>query len=141
MITSPYEAATQFIGIGEVQGMMDNELILAMLKLDAKWPTHDETPWCSAFINFICHVCKVPRSKSLAARSWLNIGKAIMIEDAKPGFDVVILERGSGGHVGFYVAHNNNLVMLLGGNQGDRVSVSSFPRTRILGIRRIEENA
>ena len=138
MIKSPFEMASQFVGLSEINGVLNNPMILAMLRLDTSWPENDETPWCAAFMNFICHSCKTLRTKSLRARSWLAIGEAISLEDAKVGFDVVILERGAGGHVGFYVNHNADYVRLLGGNQGNKVSIASYPRERILGVRRLE---
>ena len=55
-------------------------------------------------------------------------------------FDLVILERGAGGHVGFYAGYApNGDIQLLGGNQGNTVSIASFPTARVLGIRRIWE--
>lgn len=117
---------------------MSEPLVLAMLKLDNNWVVSDETPWCSAFASFICKFCGVIRSKSLAARSWLGIGRPIGINDAEIGFDVIILERGAGGHVGFFAGFDGDDVILLGGNQGDSVSYAKFPRIRILGVRRLE---
>jgi uncharacterized protein (TIGR02594 family) len=137
MIQSPYEMAAQFLGVSEVNGIIDNPLILAMLKLDIGWPEHDETPWCAGFVNFVNHCCKVQRSKSLAARSYLAIGEPVGLESAIRGFDIVVLERGSGGHVGYYVNHGPDFVRLLGGNQGNKVSVAAFPRERVLGVRRV----
>lgn len=49
-----------------------------------------------------------------------------------------MLSRGSSpalGHVGFLVEARGNKVLILGGNQGDEVSVAAFPRSRLLGCR------
>ena len=67
-----------------------------MLRLDQKWPEGDEFPWCSTFTNYIAWPLRLPRSKSLRARSWLLVGKPTSLENAVAGFDVVILKRGSG---------------------------------------------
>lgn len=146
--TSAFEIAERFVGIEEVPGMESNPMILAMLKLDGDWPEDDSVPWCSAFLNWVCWLLRLPRSKSYRARSWLNVGQAIDVLDAEPGFDIVILKRGSGdqpgpevieapGHVGFYAGHLGNKIELLGGNQGDSVKVSRYDSSRILGIRRL----
>jgi len=146
--TSAFEVGQRFSGIKEVSGIKDNPMILAMLKLDGEWPEHDEVPWCSAFTNFICWILRLPRSKSLRARSWLGVGHRIPLENARVGCDVVVLSRGDGtqpgpevmdapGHVGFYAGHDEIHIQVLGGNQGNTVSVRSYRRDRLLGIRRL----
>lgn len=148
---TPFDIAQRFVGIRETAGTASNPLVLAMLRLDQSWPTEDAVPWCSAFLNFVCWLLRVPRSKSLAARSWLTVGRSVPLAEAKPGFDVVVLQRGAGkqpgptviqapGHVGFYagLSEDGKSVLLLGGNQGDAVSVAQFPVGRVLGVRRIE---
>ena len=92
--TSAFEIAQRFTGIKEVAGIRDNPMILAMLRLDGDWPEHDEVPWCSAFVNFVCWLLRLPRSKSLRARSWLGVGHRISLEDARVGCDVVVISRG-----------------------------------------------
>ena len=149
MNITAYELAQRFIGIKEVPGKRDNAQILTMLHLDGTWPEHDEVPWCSAFTNYVAWLLRLPRSKSLAARSWLTVGAAIHLPRAQIGFDVVVLSRGSNspgpevlsapGHVGFYSGQGAGKVALLGGNQGDSVSVAEFPVNRVLGVRRLFE--
>jgi uncharacterized protein (TIGR02594 family) len=160
-----FDLAQRFIGTKEVAGPVSNAHILAMLRLDASWVEGDSVPWCSAFTNYVAWLLRLPRSKSLAARSWLQVGVPIALDAARPGFDVVILKRGGDaepgpsvtdapGHVGFFagfegvhvVAHLNGepltipdsrTVLVLGGNQADQVSVQPFPVARVLGIRRL----
>ena len=148
-MTTAYQIAERFVGMEEVPGHADNAAILAMLRLDAAWPRHDEVPWCSAFINYVCWLLRLPRSKSLAARSWLGVGKAIELVDAMPGHDVVVLARGGGnqpgpevldapGHVGFFSGlGDGGYVQILGGNQHNSVSVAPYPVERVLGVRRL----
>ena len=140
MFVTPYQLAERFIGIQEVPGSGDNPQIMAMLKLDGTWPQHDEVPWCSAFMNYVCWLLRLPRSKSLAARSWLDVGHAITIDEAKPQYDVVILNRPpnpESGHVGFFSGVDESKVYLLGGNQGNTVKVSGYDDSRIIGLRRL----
>jgi len=150
MQITAFDLASRFIGIKETAGVASNPMILGMLKLDGEWPQDDDVPWCSAFANYVCWLLRLPRSKSLAARSWLNIGVGIDISQADPGSDIVILKRGEGvqpgpevvnapGHVGFFAGYDekNQLVEVLAGNQGDSVSIARFPVSKILSIRRI----
>lgn len=152
--TSCYELAQRFVGVSEVPGTPSNPVILSMLRLDSGWPGSDEVPWCSAFANYVAWLLRLPRSKSLRARSWLGVGTLVSLPDAKPENDVVILRRGDGspgpevieapGHVGFFSGYavvggpgDRSVVAVLGGNQGNSVSVATFPVSQILGIRRL----
>ena len=94
MRVSLFDIAQRFVGIREIPGRQDNPQILAMLRLDQAWPSGDEVPWCSAFVNYCAWLLRLPRSKSLAARSWLNVGVPVPLTAATPGFDVVVLWRG-----------------------------------------------
>jgi uncharacterized protein (TIGR02594 family) len=145
MNITAFQLAERFIGVDEWVGAQTNPMILAMLKLDVSWPTDDSVPWCSALPNFVCWLLRLPRSKSLLARSWLGVGQSVKLEQAKVGFDVVILNRGGPtdptkpgpGHVGFYAGTEGKHVLILGGNQGDTVNVTRFLAKNILGIRRL----
>ena len=145
-----FDLAQRFLGVAEVSGHVDNPQIMAMLRLDAAWPATEETPWCSAFVSYVCWLLRLPRSKSLAARSWLTVGAAVPLEQAVVGFDVVVLSRGTNpanGHVGFYAGMDMTeptlgaapvpKVRLLGGNQGNAVSIQVFPVSRVIGVRRL----
>lgn len=148
MTVSAFSLAQRFVGVAEVPGAGSNAHVLAMLRLDAGWPAGDGVPWCSAFVNYVAWLLRLPRSKSLAARSWLGVGVPVGLELAAPGFDVVVLKRGAGvqpgpevleapGHVGFFAGLELDRVLILGGNQGDRVSVAGFPAADVLGVRRL----
>ena len=148
MEVTAFDIAQRFTGTKEIEGSMDNPQLMAMLSLDMAWPEHDEVPWCSAFANYVCWLLRLPRSKSLMARSWLSIGRPITINEAQAGFDVVILKRGQDpqpgpevtdapGHVAFFAGQSGGFVELLGGNQSDAVKVSRYPVSRVIGIRRL----
>lgn len=154
IITTPYKIAERFIGVREIPGSEHNPQVMAMLNLDAKWPEGDEVPWCSGFVNYVFWLLRLPRSKSLRARSWLRVGNPVGFTEPdrtspEVGHDVVILKRGPGlqpgpdvieapGHVGFFAGWERGKVYILGGNQGDEVNVRGYDTDRILGIRRIE---
>jgi uncharacterized protein (TIGR02594 family) len=146
---SAFDLAQRFVGVKEAPGVASNPLVVSMLQLDAAWVKDDVTPWCSAFANYVAWLLRLPRSKSLGARSWLTVGRPVAIEQARADADVVILKRGTGdqpgpdviaaaGHVGFYAGVQGDNVLVLGGNQGDAVSIAPFPQSHILGIRRLQ---
>lgn len=138
MQVTAFDIAQRFVGVKEVDGKVANPQILAMLQLDGAWPTDDSVPWCSAFVNYICWLLRLPRSKSLAARSWLEVGKSIWLKDAKCDADIVILTRDGGGHVGFFAGYDGKKeVQLLGGNQGNKVCIAPFSTDLILGVKRL----
>jgi uncharacterized protein (TIGR02594 family) len=145
---SAFDMAQRFTGITEVPGSTSNPQILAMLRLDMEWPEGDEVPWCSAFMNYIAWLLRLPRSKDLRARSWLLVGQPIALAEAEAAFDVVILKRGSGnqpgpevidakGHVGLFAGLEGNEILILGGNQSDTVSIQRYDAGRLLGVRRL----
>ena len=137
---TPFELAQRYLGIAEIPGERDHPLIRWWHSLTTIGETDDEVPWCSSFVNGICWELRRPRSKSARARSWLDVGLSVDQEDAVHG-DIVVLSRGTSpttGHVGFFAGWDGvGTVRILGGNQGNTVSVASYNRTRILGIRRI----
>ncbi len=146
---SPFDLAARFIGLAEVPGVMSNPAVLAMLQLVDRSVRNDETPWCSAFVHYIAWLWDLPRSDSLAARSWLTVGTPIGLTEAIAGYDVVILSRGphpapanvlkAPGHVGFFALalEWSGNVRILGGNQRDQVCFEDFPVDRVLGVRRL----
>ncbi len=143
-----YWLAQRYVGTKEIMGVVDNPIIMAMLKLDGDWPQHDEVPWCGAAMNWWAWHLRLPRSKDWRARSWLRVGTVISLAEARVGFDVVILKRGTGdqpgpevidapGHVALFSGLDDPRIWTLGGNQSDMVKVSSYPVDRLLGVRRL----
>lgn len=152
MMVTAFWLAQRFVGMKETPGAAaSNPAIVGMLQLDSSWVQDDQTAWCSAFVNWIAWLLRLPRSKSLAARSWLTVGLPVRLDQAVAGFDVVILKRGKApqpgpdviaapGHVGFFAGmQDESTVLVLGGNQGDAVTVAPFPVANILGVRRLKE--
>lgn len=140
-----FQLAQKFIGVTELAGDEDNPRIMAWLKRVAAWPTHDEVPWCSAFCCEIAWLLDLPQPNDLRARSWLGVGIPIELSAARPGFDVVILNRGGPpdpdaegpGHVGFYAGLDADRLLLLSGNQSNQVKVSPYRIDDLLGVRRL----
>jgi len=134
------ETALSQYGIKEIAGNTDNPEVLKYF--DAMGlpghKLHDETSWCSAFVNWVALQTGKPASGKLTARSWLNTGTPVY----QPAMgDVVILWRESPsswkGHVGFFIRQTDRHIYILGGNQSNQVKISAYPISRLLGYRRI----
>jgi uncharacterized protein (TIGR02594 family) len=129
--------ARKELGVKETSGDGDNPRIVEYLKsttLGRPDNENDETPWCSAFTNWVLKQAGVaPRTNSAWARSWLNLGVAT--NDPIPGTIVVFSRGQNAGHVGFYLNEDGLRVQVLGGNQGDAVTNAWFPKANLLGYR------
>lgn len=122
------------IGEKEVAGPEANPHIVEYFKAVTYHATSDEVPWCSAFVNWCMKQAGTEGSNSAAAVSWLHWGHKLN----KPQIGcITIFEWASGGHhVTFYLEDDgHNYIKCLGGNQGNMVKVSSFPKARIMGYR------
>lgn len=148
IIKNPYELATRYVGIRELAGATkDHPLIRWWLSLCGfGFDVHDETPWCSAFLNGMAWEMRLPRSKSAAARSWLTIGTPIRLDQARRGFDVVIFTRlnatkdprvlNAPGHVALFGGiESDGDVLCLSGNQDDGVCVKAYSASDLIGVR------
>lgn len=96
------------------------------------------TAWCAAFVNATLAQSGQQGTGKLNARSYLDWGQAV---DAPQQGDVAVFSRGDPngwqGHVGFFDGYNSDgTIRVLGGNQGDSVSISSYNPSSLLGFRR-----
>lgn len=83
--------------------------------------TSDETPWCSAFVNFIVETSGFVGTDSAAAVSWLDWGTPVY-GDPQPG-DIAV--RSDGHHVGIVTSVEGGTVYMISGNYGGAVAVST----------------
>lgn len=124
------------LGTREEPGVRHNSRILEYHRATSLQASADETPWCSAFANWVMAQCGIKGTNSAAARSWLGWGEALT--EPRLGC-ITVLWRGTPdgpqGHVGFLDRIDARGIWLLGGNQGDKVSVAVFPPARLLGFR------
>lgn len=130
--------ARREVGVKERPGTAENPRILeyhATTRLRAK---RDEVPWCSAFVCWVFEGLGIASTRSAAARSWATWGRALA--KPEPGC-VVVLDRQApdnpnAAHVGFYLGDDGpDRILVLGGNQGNAVSVRPYPRAKVLGWR------
>lgn len=127
-------------GMKEVEGANSNPDILAFFKeLGYNVADDSTTAWCSASLSYFAKKCGYEYSKTLDARSWLKM--PIMVLKPEVG-DVVVFWRESPqswkGHVGLYIAQDNNIVYTLGGNQNNSISISAYPKDQLLGYRKLK---
>lgn len=124
------------IGVTEIAGQAANARITAYHATTSLGASSDEVAWCSAFVNWVMTKAGSPGTGSAAARSWLTWGRGLTVPSLAC---VVVLSRDAGGagsgHVGFFIRKDAQHVWLLGGNQGNVVSIARYPLARVLGYR------
>lgn len=134
------DAAFGEYGVTEINGSEDNPRIVEYFKeAGHSWVKDDETAWCSAFMNFVAKKAGAECSGKLNARSWLSVGTRITGQP-KPG-DAVVFWRESRkswkGHIAIFIRETDTHVYVLGGNQGNRVCITPYPKYRVLEYRDI----
>lgn len=100
-------------------------------------------PWCAFWLGSKLVDAGYTSTKSGMARSYLRWGDKVDEDDDskwKLG-DIAVFWRGKHndgitGHVAFLLAWDARYLYILGGNQGDKVSIIKYPRSKLLGIRR-----
>jgi uncharacterized protein (TIGR02594 family) len=131
------------LGVSEVPGSGNNPRVLEYLQattnLGRSATSRDETPWCSAFVNWCLEQAGYERTRNALARSWLSWGQAI--PTPRRGCIVIFQREKKFGHVGFYLEENETQIKVLGGNQQNletkifEVSEKYYPRSELLGYR------
>lgn len=133
------DIARSLVGTKEVAGSDDNPKIMEMYRtVGHSGIEHDEVAWCAAFVGFCLEKGGLRSTRALNARSYLTFGVKVELADAKDG-DIVVFERGNAGwqgHVAFFISASATKIKVLGGNQSDAVSIASYPKSKLLGIRR-----
>jgi uncharacterized protein (TIGR02594 family) len=117
----------------------DNPFIEACLASTTYGAACDETPWCSAFVNYVMEKAGYKGTNSALADSWAHWGANVgSLANARTGDIVVIHDSAGHQHVGFLVRAGNGTITLLGGNQSNQVKESTFSLSswHIYAIRR-----
>ena len=131
-----FAVAKRELGVAEDLTSDDNPRVVEYLNstdLDSASAHNDETPWCSAFVNWCVETTGNEGTNSAWARSWLNWGKPTT--KPVPGCIVVFNRGASSGHVAFFIRENSDAIRVLGGNQSDKVCEANYPKSRLLGYR------
>ena len=95
----------------------------------------DSVPWCGLFVA-TCMAEAGQASPPIAVRAsaWATWGQRLRFERVAPGA-VLVFQRPGGGHVGFYVGEDATAFHVLGGNQGDCVSITRIAKARCIACR------
>jgi uncharacterized protein (TIGR02594 family) len=97
----------------------------------------DAVAWSSSFVNFCVSQAGLIGTNSKWALSWHEQEWGQEVTGSAQEGDIVVFSRTyrnargnmvTGGHVGFYLSGTEEHVTVLGGNQGNRISIQSLPR-------------
>lgn len=96
--------------------------------------------WCADFVNATLSQAGMKGTGSGMARSFLEWGQEV--SQPQRG-DIAVFSRGDPngpyGHVGFFEGYNpDGSIRVLGGNQGDAVSIANYSADQLLGFRRAD---
>lgn len=136
-----YDLARADLGTWEWKDGHNPKVVQYFADVGHSWVKDDETAWCAAFVGAMLKRSGLPHTGKLTARSYLDWGDPVSEEDVREG-DIVVFSRGNPngwqGHVGFVVEVGSSNVLVLGGNQGNKVSERHYNKARLLGYRRME---
>lgn len=134
------KTARQYVGLKEIKGTQHNPTIVRWLNdmgqfsnESKAWWKDDETPWCGLFVGHV-----MGSSSRFVVKEWYRAkewASPHLIKLAKPAYGcIAVMDRTGGGHVGFVIGKDSRgNIMLIGGNQGDMVSIAAFDPSRITG--------
>lgn len=130
-------AALALLGTVETPGAASSPVIMGWAHelglSEASYPG-DEVPWCGLFMGKVALDAGQARPPVLLrAHSWAGFGveqKVAMLGD------VLVFERQGGGHVALYIGEDNSAYHVLGGNQGDAVTITRIAKDRCIAVRR-----
>ncbi|MEA3390011.1 MAG: TIGR02594 family protein [Pseudomonadota bacterium] len=137
-----YLAARNLIGTRESAGASNSPTILGWAKLlGAKVLgivyNADSVPWCGLFVANCLRAGGVDLSDMMVAvraKAWATWGSAIAADRLTAGA-ILVFDRAGGGHVGFYHGEDSSHYHVLGGNQGDCVSIMRLAKSRCIARR------
>lgn len=127
--------AVGHIGLREIPGAKHNQTIINWLVKLKAWWKDDETPWCGTFVANCLNEAGQPIIKNwMRAKDWASYGSNLRLSCLARGAILVFVREG-GGHVGFYVGEDTTHYHVLGGNQGNAVSVTRIAKARLIAAR------
>lgn len=126
------DEARRHMGLKEVPGKAHNAVIQGWLAKLGAWWRDDETPWCGVFTAHCMVAAGQPVPQYfMRAKAWAEWGKP-----TPPRIGAVaVFGREGGGHVGFVVGDSATALYILGGNQGNMVSIAPIAKARLIALR------
>jgi uncharacterized protein (TIGR02594 family) len=140
---TPYDVARAELDLDvrEVPGSGNNPRIVMYHATTDTGSDSDAVAWCSSFVNYCVEQAGLTGTNSKWAMSWHDDEWGRDVTDAPQEGDIVVFRRregnGSGpvagGHVGFLIEVLSDGFRILGGNQGNRIKISRYPKNGKLG--------
>lgn len=125
------------LGVREVAGPANSPTIMGWAKrlggavLGMAYGA-DSIPWCGLFVaECVTGAGIKPPPIAVRAKAWASWGAPCPPQLGA----VLVFERQGGGHVGFYAGETPTAYQVLGGNQGDAVSLALIAKARCIAIR------
>lgn len=131
--------ASSQLGVKEVAGDVDEKTIVQYSHdIGLMWINDDETPWCAIFVWWVLMKCGLSYKADARAVSLAEYGTKTTTPQTG---DLVVFVRKGGHHVGFFLGYvdNGSRISVLGGNQGNQVSIAKYSLENILCFRRPSE--
>lgn len=127
----------------EIPGSKHNPVILGFWKaIGINWGTTDEIAWCAAFVGAVLKEAGMPYLSTGMARNYQDyvrvLKKGKILQQPCYGCIVVMWTgslKGTTGHIGFCVGVQKgkpDSIMVLAGNQGNKVGIDPFSKSKVL---------
>ena len=134
--------ARALLGTREAPGAANNPTILAWatrlgIKVLGIVYNSDGTPWCGLFVAECLRAAGVDLGAmkiGVRASSWATWGSPLQADRLAPGA-ILVFERPGGGHVAFYLGEDATTYTVIGGNQGDNVTITRILKSRCVARR------
>lgn len=130
--------ARRLIGVRETPGPANNPVIMSWARDEHVAYSGDDVPWCGLFVGH-CVGSTLPNeplpTNPLGARNWQRFGVPCAATVGAIAVFWRVSPQSGKGHVGFLVGETEEGPAILGGNQGDKVSVVAKSTDRLLGYR------
>lgn len=107
----------------------------------------DDVPWCASFVSWCLEQCGIRSTRSKTARSYAAWGVACVrsskVAPPRPRWTIGAVtvfgprdaDAGGTGHVAFLLGASGPDVWVLGGNQGNRVSIAQRKAADVIAVR------
>ncbi|WP_260597800.1 TIGR02594 family protein [Sphingomonas endolithica] len=134
--------ARSLLGTREAAGAANSPTILGWAKLLGTKVlgmvyNADSVPWCGLFVANCLRAAGIDLSGmkvAVRAKEWATWGSNLSPLVLAPGA-ILVFDREGGGHVAFYVGEDRSYYHVLGGNQGDKVSIMRLEKSRCIARR------
>lgn len=133
-----FQEARRLIGVREKVGPGSEPRIIDWAENAGIDYRSDDIPWCGLFVAHCISATLQDEplpNNPLGARNWQRFGAPCTEQLGA----VIVFWRGRAdgvfGHVGFYAGEDATAYHVLGGNQGDSVSITRIAKGRKLGMR------